>query len=88
MPVSTKVGVSVHLKTIDTFGVQHDSLRICVIEILNQVDYCFSVWCPWILGEEGALVRCIGDVCSGALLQEVELSYNCLVVEQLIERRG
>ena len=43
MPVATKVGVGVHLKTVATFGVKRDSLRIYGLEIIDQVDYCVPV---------------------------------------------
>ena len=75
MPVTSKVGVVLHLKAIITFGVQRDSLRICVLEILDQVDYRVYVRRPWILREVGALIRCIVDVGSGALIQEFDLSH-------------
>ena len=75
MPVTTKVGVVLHLKAIITFGVQRDSLRICVLEILDQVDYRVYVRRPWILREVGALIRRIVDVGSGALIQEFDLSH-------------
>ena len=38
-PVSTKVGVGVHLESLDDFGVQHDSLRPCSLEVHEQVGY-------------------------------------------------
>ena len=39
MPVSTKVGVDVHLESLDDFVVQHDSLCPCGLEVIDQVDY-------------------------------------------------
>ena len=43
MSVSTKVGVGVHLKDLATSGVQRNSLCLCGLEILDQVDYNFPV---------------------------------------------
>ena len=43
MPVSIKVGVGVYLKALAAFGVQHYSLRLRGLEVLDQVDYCVPV---------------------------------------------
>ena len=43
MSVTTKFGVGVHLEALVTFGVQSDSLRLCGLEILDQVNYLVSV---------------------------------------------
>ena len=40
IPVSTEVGISVHLNSIPGLGVQRDSLRPCGLEVLENVDYC------------------------------------------------
>ena len=41
-----------------------------------------------ILGEVDAMILCIGDVCTSAILKEVKLSHYGTVVEALVERRG
>ena len=73
MLVSTKMGVGVHLEALAAFGVQRDSLRPHGLEVLDQVDYCVPLRRHWILVEAGALMHCIGNVRSGALLEEFEL---------------
>ena len=75
-PVSTKVGVGVHLESLDAFGVQHDSLRPCGIEVLEKVDHHVPMRRPWILVEAGALMRHIDDVGTSAILDKVELSHD------------
>ena len=87
MPVSTEVGVGVYLKSLADFGVQRDSLRLHGLEVLHKVDYRVPVRRPWILGEAGALMCCIGYVRPSALLEEVDFSHYISVGEVLAKRR-
>ena len=50
MPVSTEVGVGLHLEYLAAFKFQRDSLRPRGLEVLEKVYYRVPVRRPWILG--------------------------------------
>ena len=80
MPVSTEVDVDVHLEALAYLGAQHNSLLPRGLEVLHEVDYCVPTRRLRILGEAGALMRRIEDVGPIALLKEVDIYHDGLIV--------
>ena len=70
MPVTAEIGASINFKSLLTVRTKCDSLSPRGLQILYKVDYCISVGCSRILREAGALMRRVGNIRSGALLQE------------------
>ena len=69
MPVTTKLGVIFNFKAIFPFSIQCDYLSPSGLQILDQVNYHVSVGRSPILREVGELMRCVGNIRYGALLQ-------------------
>ena len=88
MSVTTEIGVDVNFKDIVPVGIEHDSLSPRGLQVLYKVDYSVSMGRSRILREAGALMRRVGNIWYGDILQEVELSHDCSIVEALVKRRS
>ena len=88
MSVTAEIGVSVSFEALVPIGIRSDSLPPRGLQILHEVDCCVSVGRSLILIESGALMRRVVDIQPGALIQEVEISHACFVVEALVKRKS
>ena len=69
MPVAEKVGVGVYFKDIVSVGLKRDSMCSCGHQILDKVDDSISAGHLRVLGELGALIRCVSNIGPSALFQ-------------------
>ena len=86
IPVTTKIGIEINFKSLVPFGIKRDYLSLDGLQLLHKVYYWVSKEWSWILIEDGTLMRCVGNIQSGNLLQEVELYCDWSVVEALVKR--